>query len=142
MTSTPTPETPEVARCAPNITTPAPEDTPIKNGPQNGAQPRDHRHPRCPRCGIIWHQAGNRTGHCSACHRTFDSAAAFDRHRRDGACLDTLTLTDAEGHPVFGRRKVYDEDHADYGTTYWRLIPSPAQSAWLEQQRAMREATS
>jgi hypothetical protein len=30
--------------------------------------------------------------HCGACHRTFGSASGFDKHRRDGQCLDPATL--------------------------------------------------
>ena len=38
--------------------------------------------------------------HCGACHRTFGSVTGFDRHRRNGECVDPATLpmhTDARG---------------------------------------------
>lgn len=38
--------------------------------------------PSCAGCGGIWHQKGNRSGHCSNCHETFGSLSAFDRHQR------------------------------------------------------------
>lgn len=45
------------------------------------------------KCGRSWRQRGNRTGHCAACHETFEGEALFDAHRRDSAegqriCLD------------------------------------------------------
>lgn len=30
--------------------------------------------------------------HCSGCHRTFGSIGGFDRHRRDGRCVDPAGL--------------------------------------------------
>jgi hypothetical protein len=30
--------------------------------------------------------------HCGACHRTFGSVSAFDRHRRGEQCLSPLTI--------------------------------------------------
>lgn len=33
----------------------------------------------CPRCPNWW--TGTRSGHCTACHRSFTSIAAFDKHR-------------------------------------------------------------
>ena len=57
----------------------------------------------CPRCDTIWQQAGNRTGHCSACHRTFSGLAAFDGHqtieRGTVTCHDPATLRDRHGAP-------------------------------------------
>lgn len=32
-------------------------------------------------CGKGWHQSGNRTGHCAACHETFQGLATFDWHQ-------------------------------------------------------------
>lgn len=32
-------------------------------------------------CGKTWRQRGNRTGHCSACHETFEGESLFDAHR-------------------------------------------------------------
>lgn len=43
-------------------------------------------------CGKTWQQKGNRSGHCGGCHVTFCGIAAFDAHRRDGACLDPSQL--------------------------------------------------
>lgn len=74
--------------------------------PWNVALPRDHRNPRCPRdwCGVIWRQAGNETGHCSACHRTFGGRVAFARHQvtRGGRsfCVDVAEDARFEGNLV------------------------------------------
>lgn len=49
-------------------------------------------------CGKSWKQRGNRTGHCSGCHETFEGEALFDAHRStfdDGGrgCLDPNEMT-------------------------------------------------
>ena len=74
-------------------------------------------------CGGHWWQSGNRTGHCSACHRNFDGISAFDRHRRDGQCLDPATLTHADELVYASRNGTHD---ADRDVTYWRI----ASEAW------------
>jgi len=45
-------------------------------------------------CLAICIQPSPANAHCSAdgCHITFGTVSAFDRHRRDGACLDPATL--------------------------------------------------
>jgi hypothetical protein len=35
-------------------------------------------------CGARW--SGANTAHCGACHVTYTSVGAFDRHRRAGEC--------------------------------------------------------
>jgi len=37
-----------------------------------------------PACGKTWKQRGNRTGHCSKCHETFEGLSLFDSHQRIG----------------------------------------------------------
>jgi len=32
-------------------------------------------------CGKSWKQRGNRTGHCGACHETFEGLSLFDAHQ-------------------------------------------------------------
>jgi len=32
-------------------------------------------------CGKSWVQHGNRTGHCSQCHETFEGVSLFDWHQ-------------------------------------------------------------
>lgn len=32
-------------------------------------------------CGKTWKQRGNKTGHCSGCHETFEGLGLFDAHR-------------------------------------------------------------
>ena len=49
-------------------------------------------------CGKTWHQRGNRTGHCSKCHETFEGLTLFDAHQRVLAsgqvdCLKASTMT-------------------------------------------------
>ena len=50
---------------------------------------------------------GFKTCHCAACHRTFTSVEAFDRHQRleDGGivCLDPATLQRRDGLPLYDR---------------------------------------
>ncbi|WP_443673898.1 FDXHR family putative zinc-binding protein [Leucobacter chromiisoli] len=41
-------------------------------------------------CGKTWRQRGNRTGHCGACHETFEGETVFDAHR----------ITDKQGNRV------------------------------------------
>lgn len=42
--------------------------------------------PHSCRQGHRW--AGSRTCHCPTCHRSFSGVTHFDRHRRNGQCLD------------------------------------------------------
>ena len=69
-----------------------------------------------------WHQAGNRTGHCSACHRTFSGITTFDAHQRmvdeRSVCLDPGSLVDKAGALRF--RAFTDR----YGATVWRSATS------------------
>lgn len=44
------------------------------------------------KCGARWRQRGNRTGHCSACHQTFEGLAVFDSHQRESAEGKTVCL--------------------------------------------------
>lgn len=46
----------------------------------------------CTRCGA--RANGRAYAHCGArgCHRTFSSVSGFDRHRRDGQCVDPATV--------------------------------------------------
>lgn len=49
-------------------------------------------------CGKTWRQKGNRTGHCAACHETFEGLALFTAHQRvsaDGSvvCLKAASMT-------------------------------------------------
>ena len=43
-------------------------------------------------CGKTWKQRGNRTGHCSQCHATFEGLAVFDAHQRVSADGQTVCL--------------------------------------------------
>lgn len=56
-------------------------------------------------CGARW--AGLNTCHCaSGCHETLSSPRAFDKHRRDGRCLDPaavgLVRSERAGYVVWG----------------------------------------
>ena len=53
----------------------------------------------CPRCGRRW--SGLAQCHCPTCHRHFGDVKAFDRHRRDDACLDPATVKRRDGQPAF-----------------------------------------
>ncbi|PPF56068.1 hypothetical protein C5B94_03875 [Clavibacter michiganensis] len=55
-------------------------------------------------CGKSWRQRGNRTGHCAACHETFEGITAFDAHQAqqpDGSvkCRDPRD-TSVNGHTL------------------------------------------
>lgn len=50
-------------------------------------------------CGKSWKQRGNRTGHCSGCHETFEGVSLFDLHRRGGVCADPREMV-VEGKPL------------------------------------------
>lgn len=57
------------------------------------------------RCGARW--SGNNTSHCGGgCCRTFSSVGTFDRHRRDGRCLDPanigMSLIPGRAYEVWG----------------------------------------
>lgn len=66
-------------------------------------------------CGRSWRQTGNRTGHCSGCHETFEGIGLFDAHQRNRdatgkpECLDPETMEYPKGWPL---------TRDDYGT--WR----------------------
>lgn len=45
---------------------------------------------RCGRCESRW--AGNSTCHCGSCHVTFSGVTTFDRHRRNGQCLNPYSI--------------------------------------------------
>ena len=46
---------------------------------------------RCGTCAREWN--GTRECHCATCHLHFGSVSAFDRHRRDFACLPVAEIT-------------------------------------------------
>lgn len=56
------------------------------------------------RCGAWW--TGLTAGHCTGCHRSFTSIAAFDRHRSGShaadtrQCLDPATVLTEKGEPA------------------------------------------
>lgn len=55
-------------------------------------------------CGARW--SGLSTAHCARCHRTFGGVSSFDRHRKDGACVDPadvgLSLLTGKAYPCWG----------------------------------------
>lgn len=82
-------------------------------------------------CGrnCSWRQSGNRTGHCSGCHRTFDGERAFDRHQTvsDGkvTCHDPAAVVyegARAGEPVYESRiETLDDEGCEVQVTYWRI---------------------
>lgn len=48
-----------------------------------------------PACGRSWTQHGNRTGHCSGCHETFEGLSLFDAHQRIEADGSVICLSPA-----------------------------------------------
>jgi len=57
----------------------------------------------CGRCARRWTSLVE--AHCPSCHRHFSTAAGFDMHRREGACVDPVTLS--------GRRSMHVVDRVD-----------------------------
>lgn len=55
--------------------------------------------PSCKGCGSRW--TGLNAAHCAGCCRTFTSATGFDKHRRDGRCLDPATARARNGYLIF-----------------------------------------
>lgn len=71
-------------------------------------------------CGKTWLQKGNKSGHCSGCHVTFYGSTTFDRHRRNGTCLDPNTLdgpwwTDDDGQWHYGERLTDEQKKEMWG---------------------------
>jgi hypothetical protein len=88
-------------------------------------------------CGKSWKQRGNRTGHCSACHHTFEGITLFDMHRRGGVCADPAVMT------VGGLPLVFDGTHGDGA---WSADPSILNAAFrgretVEDTRSTRNAS-
>jgi hypothetical protein len=54
-------------------------------------------------CGAVWN--GTAAAHCGGCHETFSTVGNFDKHRRNGTCLDPvaagLHLNTTRGYPVW-----------------------------------------
>ncbi|MFK4760324.1 hypothetical protein ACI3KS_05250 [Microbacterium sp. ZW T5_45] len=76
-------------------------------------------------CGKSWKQRGNRTGHCSGCHQTFEGVTLFDQHRRGGVCADPRSLT-AEGLPL-----IFDGTHGDGS---WRADASRMKAGFKDRE--------
>ncbi len=76
----------------PSRQAPAPQPTPAQGHPDPAHTPTDRSRPWGCRCGSRW--GGLNTCHCAAdgCHRTFSGVSTFDRHRRDGRCIDPATV--------------------------------------------------
>jgi hypothetical protein len=87
-------------------------------------------------CGQFWWQSGNRTGHCASCHLNFDTLDAFDRHRKDGECLDPESILDKRGEPVLKSR--LGVRGIDCKVVYWRRSGEPMPKFWLEDLREGR----
>lgn len=67
----------------------------------------------CIVCKEKW--TGNNRCHCSGCHRTFNSVGAFDRHRRDGGCLDPIDLGMEMSPESIWASKMSEEDKVRLG---------------------------
>lgn len=78
-------------------------------------------------CRKAWKQRGNRTGHCSGCHQTFEGLTLFDLHRRGGVCADPQQMV------VAGKPLIFDATHGD-GT--WRSDTSELKAAYERLERA------
>jgi hypothetical protein len=86
----------ELAESASDTTEPSSAVTARHGTPATPAQEqtpgsRSHRDlPHSCRCGKRW--SGSLTCHCPTCHLTFSGVTHFDRHRRNGQCLDPADI--------------------------------------------------
>ena len=86
----------------------------------------------CGGCTVRWHQAGNRTGHCSQCHRTFSGVTTFDAHQHMGdgdvICLDpALILRKHKDGTTSLRFKTFVDSE---GATVWRSAEDRPEGSW------------
>lgn len=70
----------------------------------------------CGGCDAAWNALS--VAHCATCHRTFTTVGAFDRHRRNGHCLDPdeikqLVRKFRAGREVWGWAGAYDHRGAE-----------------------------
>ena len=56
----------------------------------------------CGGCENRW--GGLAQAHCSQCHQLFSGITSFDRHRRNGKCLDPAKIKNADGELVLELR--------------------------------------
>lgn len=52
--------------------------------------------------------------HCTVCHQTYSGIWAFDRHRKDGWCLDPKTLKLAQDFEGVWRSPAMASDYKDH----------------------------
>lgn len=77
-------------------------------------------------CGKSWNQRGNRTGHCGACHETFEGLSLFGAHQRRSEegklfCLSPEAMEHPKGWPLkqepkygaWSSSKPYDVKHGE-----------------------------
>lgn len=85
------------------------------------------------RCGITFKTHGNRTGHCSGCHRTFTGLSAFDRHQTitggKVTCHDPATITAGDPPAAAYTSRVDGE------VTYWALAVDPGFAGRMDAAR-------
>ena len=75
----------------------------------------DPRITHCKRCHTTWNRETN-IAHCTVCCRTFSTPANFDRHRKEGECLDPESV---------GLETKVDK----HGTVIWKR-PGPSKDVW------------
>ena len=59
----------------------------------------------CPRCNNRW--TGLKTAHCTACHETFTTITAFDKHRTGDHANDTRHCIDPSTAGLINARRPY-----------------------------------
>jgi hypothetical protein len=81
--------------------------TPGRNLPgraPNGTADRSTLPHSCGGCDSRW--SGGLTCHCGSCHNSFGGVSNFDRHRRNGQCVDPaelgLSLLSGRAYPCWG----------------------------------------
>ena len=59
----------------------------VPHGPQ-----KPHAQLSCATLGCAPLRPASRICHCTSCHRTFTAVTSFEKHRRDSACIDPVTV--------------------------------------------------
>lgn len=75
----------------------------------------DSRITHCKRCHSTWNRETN-IAHCTSCCRTFSTPANFDKHRKEGECVDPAT-------------KGLEPKVDGHGTVVWKR-PGPDKKVW------------
>ena len=96
----------------------------------------------CTQCQAQW--TGERTGHCTRCHRTFTTLGNFDAHlqleRGPGICKDIGFHNPADVTDKHGNRILYERHTGTPRAAWAGQPPQQPHSAWVEHQNTTPNA--